>query len=178
MKSLYQIKDKDLTLRSLAHRDIESLRNWRNDSRLSQYLSDISYITPEMQEVWFAQYLENETELVLAIEIEEKSHKELLGSVALSDLDGKKGECGKFMIGNTAYKGQGYAGRSLKMCLKIAFEQLHLQTCIAHAHPLNAPSFVTYVNAGFRIIGSRPFKEDGFEYTLEMTDKTYNRIYR
>lgn len=177
MKHSYRATESGLTLRPLEHGDIESLRNWRNDPVLSGYLSDIGFISSEMQEAWYRRYLDNKTELIFAVDIEKESGPELIGSIALSGLDGKSGESGKLLIGNRSYQGRGLAKKALKSCLKIAFETLGLRSCTAYAHPLNPPSFVTYVNSGFRITGSRPFKDGSFEYRLEMTRGLYE-LYR
>lgn len=176
MKHSYQITENGLTLRPLARGDIERLRNWRNDPELSGYLSDIGFITAEMQKAWFQRYLNNETELIFAVDFETEEGPELIGSIALSGLDGKSAESGKFIIGSRGYQGRGIAKKVLGLSLKIAFETLGLGACTAYAHPANAPSFVTYINSGFRIAGSRPFRDGSFEYRLEMTKSLYDLL--
>lgn len=57
----------------------------------------------------------------------------------------------------------------------IAFDQIGIEACQAHANPENVPSFV---NEGFQIRGSRPFGNDGFEYGMEFTQARYRLLNR
>lgn len=172
----YRIESDELRLRPLEERDIESLREWRNNAEFTQYLTKLPTITLEMQRNWFRRYLADETEITLAIEYIGEGNTDLIGSVAFSDIQNGRAECGKFMIGNTAYKGRGFGSKSLALCLKMAFQQMGLEVCEAHAHPLNAASFVAFINEGFQIKGSRPFAGGGFEYAMELSKARYSSL--
>jgi len=43
----------DITLVRLTYDQLELVRNWRNDPKISQYMEFRDYITPEMQIKWF-----------------------------------------------------------------------------------------------------------------------------
>jgi RimJ/RimL family protein N-acetyltransferase len=49
-----EISKYGVTLKRLTFNKIELVRNWRNDPKISQYMEFRDYITPEMQEKWFA----------------------------------------------------------------------------------------------------------------------------
>ena len=176
MRHSIVISNQNLSLRPLEQRDVEALREWRNDREISRFLSPIPYITPDMQKAWFARYLDDPTEMTFAIDyINNEGISELIGSISMSGVEQGRGECGKFMIGNSAYKGKGFGRKSLALCLKASFTILDLDVCFAHANPLNYPSFVSFVNEGFQIIGSRPF-QDGIEYKMKLTKQRYQRL--
>lgn len=174
----YEIRSKELHLRPLTEDDIESLRCWRNDPVMTTYLSKLPYITPAMQTAWFQRYLEDESEITLAIDCIVNGMSEFIGTVSLSAVGENRVECGRLMIGHREYKGKGFGRKSIALCLSIAFNQMGVEACEAHANPKNAPSFVSFVNEGFQIRGSRPFGEDGFEYEMELTQARYRLLNR
>ncbi|WP_042165717.1 GNAT family N-acetyltransferase [Paenibacillus gorillae] len=47
-------------LKRLQHNDIEMVRNWRNDPKVSMYMEYREYISQEMQEKWYSNLNENE----------------------------------------------------------------------------------------------------------------------
>ena len=47
------LKGYGLTLRQLQYEDIEMVRQWRNDPRVSSYMAFRNHISKEQQEVWF-----------------------------------------------------------------------------------------------------------------------------
>lgn len=174
----FEIKSEELRLRPLAEDDIENLRCWRNDPAMTKYLTKLPYITPEMQKAWYQRYLEDASEITLAIDCVGDGRSEFIGTVSLSVIEKNRVECGRLMIGSTQYKGRGFGRKSIALCLSIAFDQMGVEVCEAHANPENAPSFVSFVNEGFQIRSSRPFGDDGFEYGLELTQERYRLLNR
>ena len=83
-----------VTLRRLTHDKIEMLRQWRNDPKISQYMFYREYITPEMQERWFAN-LDKKCNYYFIIEYEGKE----VGCINIKDIDWEKrtGEPGTFI---------------------------------------------------------------------------------
>lgn len=81
-------------LKRLTHDKIEMLRQWRNDPKISQYMFYREYITPEMQERWFAN-LDNKCNYYFIIEYEGKE----VGCINIKDIDWEKrtGEPGIFI---------------------------------------------------------------------------------
>lgn len=174
----FEIKSEELWLRPLAEDDIESLRCWRNDPAMTKYLTKLPYITPDMQKAWYQRYLEDTSEITLAIDYVGDGRIEFIGTVSLSVIEKDRAECGRLMIGSAGYKGRGFGRKSIALCLSIAFDQMGVEVCEAHANPDNAPSFVSFVNEGFQITSSRPFGDDGFEYGLELTQERYRLLNR
>lgn len=167
-----------LRLRPLAHADIETLRRWRNDPALGRFLTPIPEITPEQQEQWYARYKADGSWLLLVAEDIAAPEPVPIGTVALYDFAGGSAECGRFMIGSAAYRGKGYAGKILRMCLRLAFGTMHLQAVTCHAHPLNPPSLASWVNEGFKICGTRPFHDGSFEYALRLTAERWRALHK
>ena len=83
-----------MTLRRLTHDKIEMLRQWRNDPKISQYMFYRKYITPEMQERWFAN-LDKKCNYYFIIEYEGKE----VGCINIRAIDWEKktGEPGMFI---------------------------------------------------------------------------------
>ena len=81
-------------LKRLTHDKIELLRQWRNDPKIQQYMFYREYITPEMQESWFAN-LDKKCNFYFIIEYEDKE----IGCVNIKDIDWEKktGEPGIFI---------------------------------------------------------------------------------
>lgn len=83
-----------VTLRRLTHDKIEMLRQWRNDPKIQQYMFYRDYITPEMQERWFAK-MDKKCNFYFIIEYEGKE----VGCVNIKDInwETKTGEPGIFI---------------------------------------------------------------------------------
>ena len=58
-------------MRRLTHDKIEMLRQWRNDPKIQQHMFYREYITPEMQERWFAN-LDQHTNFYFIVEYDGK----------------------------------------------------------------------------------------------------------
>lgn len=65
---------------------IETLRQWRNDEKISRYMEFREYITPEMQQRWFAG-LDPLNDFYFMIEYQ----GQLVGMIHCSDIDWQKG---------------------------------------------------------------------------------------
>lgn len=50
----FELENYGVKLKRLTHDKIEMVRQWRNDPKISKYMRFREYITPEMQEKWFA----------------------------------------------------------------------------------------------------------------------------
>ena len=66
MKHKYCAESDSILIRPLKRDDLEYLRSWRNDKKLSTYLRDIPYITEEAQGKWFEEDLTNGNTLYFA----------------------------------------------------------------------------------------------------------------
>ncbi|WP_345993153.1 GNAT family N-acetyltransferase [Sulfurimonas sp. HSL-1716] len=65
------LKGFDIALTPLEHKDIETVRFWRNSDEVKRYALDQSHITQEQQEAWFASLAKKEDEYFV-IRVKEK----------------------------------------------------------------------------------------------------------
>ena len=167
---IYATKD-NVRLRPLKQNDIELLRVWRNDNNNSSFLKPISYITPEMQQVWFEKYLEDPDIYTWSIDEISKLNR-CVGSVSLYnfkadlftvnaneyDLSIKKNEetskgsaCefGRLMIGDTEARGKKIGFTATILSIDIAFNNLGAELVHLKVDKDNIPAYKIYREAGF-----------------------------
>lgn len=167
MNHNYYAKYKNILLRPLSHQDIEYLRNWRNDTNATRFLRPIGHITPEMQERWFENYLNNPNELTFAI-VETEELNRLVGSISLYDVKDGVAEFGRIQIGDTEAHGKGIGRNATIMALVIGFKVLNLNKIVGSVHCENAPAYYNYKKIGFKFIGSHNAEVGGTEAELEI----------
>lgn len=165
------VTEKNVRLRPLAQNDIELLRVWRNDKDNSHFLKPIPYITTEMQQAWFKEYLTDIGTYTWAIdEIIELDR--CVGSVSLysfhkdfsklSDNEydlsimnerakTKNSACefGRLMIGDPEARGRGIGLLATRLCIDIAFNMLDVETVYLSVDRENIPAYKIYSEAGF-----------------------------
>lgn len=180
MRHNYFARLDDILIRQLDENDIELLRNWRNDQESTKYLRNVGYITEEMQRTWYQNYLDNEHDLVFAIE-DTGELKRVVGSLSLYDWDRKMNTCeiGKIQIGDKAAHGKGIGRKTLVMAMKIAFQKLGMEKIVASVHPNNVQAYHNDMKIGFRVVGEIPSVVGGEELLLEMLedDVRKNNLY-
>ena len=117
-----------IVLNRLTHDNIELVRNWRNDSKISQYMEFQEYITPEMQEKWF-QKIDNDNNYFFIIEYEGRK----VGLVNIKDIDyeQKTGEGGIFIY-DDEYLNSDVSFRASLCNSDFFFETLNLERITAH----------------------------------------------
>jgi RimJ/RimL family protein N-acetyltransferase len=117
-----------ITLRRLTKVDIELVRNWRNDPKISKYMEFRDYITPEMQEEWFDK-INNDHNFFFIIEKDEKK----IGLINIKDIDydQKTGEGGIFIYDDEFLNNDISFRATLCIC-DFFFETLNLEREIAH----------------------------------------------
>ena len=169
MEHNYSAKLGDILIRQLDTEDLELLREWRNNQDDSKFLRDVGYITAEMQKKWYQGYLDNDRELIFAIEYSGEINS-VVGSLALYDWDkeAKTCEIGKIQIGDTRAHGKGIGRRTLVMAMKIAYQKLNIQKIVASVHPDNVQAYHNDMKIGFQVVGEIPSIAGGSELLLEM----------
>jgi len=172
MRHDYSARLDDILIRQLSEDDIELLRNWRNDKENTKFLRDVGYITEEMQRKWYQGYLDNEHDLVFAIE-DTGLLKRVVGSLSLYDWDKENNTCeiGKIQIGDPAAHGKGIGRKTLVMAMKIAFQKLGITKIVASVHPDNVQAYHNDMKIGFRVVGETPSVAGGNELLLEMFEE-------
>jgi RimJ/RimL family protein N-acetyltransferase len=161
----YEIEYKNVKLRQLEERDIESLRDWRNDSANTKYLRKIPFITWEMQRNWYHSYLNNLEEITFAVE-EKETLRCLVGSLSLSNIEGGKAEVGKILIGEKRAHGKKVGVNALSAVLKIAKNTLDLREIYLYVSADNIPALKVYRETGFSIDDSYRDEENRLEYRM------------
>lgn len=167
MKHAYAAFCEPLTLQPLEHRDIEILMRLRNDKQLSQYLRKIKFITPEIQEKWFQDYLNEQNHYCWSIIFELRT----IGSLAIYDIEDTKAEIGKIMI-DPKYQGRGFAYQSFLMAILLGFKFLDIKTFCLTVHENNLAARKTYEKIGFRVMGRRLIDNVGNELEMQL-DNAY-----
>jgi RimJ/RimL family protein N-acetyltransferase len=166
------LANKDVCLRPLAHDDIEQLRVWRNAPENSRFLRQIPYITPEMQETWFREYLSDPDTYTWAID-ETRELNRLVGSVSLyhfaddirrtgipvhdlslkKDAGGKAAvsacEFGRLMVGDPEAHGRKIGLAATALCVDIAFGILGAELTYLSVSKENIPAYKIYRETGF-----------------------------
>lgn len=166
MKHEYYFKNINVIVRPLEKDDIELLRKWRNDSQNTKYLKKVPYITTDMQNKWFENYIENGDEIFFAIE-ECNDLNRLVGSAALYNFDGETVEFGKILIGDKDAHGKNVGSNALKAILKIAFTNLSIKKVMLRCYKDNKKALRIYRNVGFNIEEEHLVNEN-IEYTMKI----------
>jgi len=120
-------------LKRLTHDKIEIVRQWRNDPKIQQHMFYREYITPEMQERWFAK-LDKKCNFYFIIYYEEKE----IGLINIKDInwETKIGEPGIFIY-EDAYLNGDVAIRATFVLTDFGFYTLGLELLKGHILPNN-----------------------------------------
>lgn len=173
----YSARYKDILLRPLLKKDIETLRKWRNDTEAVKYLRNIGEITPEMQEKWFESYLSNNDEYSFSI-IDIGDLHTIVGSVSLYNFKNTQAEVGKIQIGDVRAHGKGIGRTALVMITELGFKSFGLKKIVAGVNQCNIASHSNFMKIGFKITGTHPSVssfggvEDEIEIDLPTLEKT------
>lgn len=167
MKHGYCAESDAILIRPLGKQDLEYLRSWRNDEKLSTYLRSIPYITKEAQIKWFDKYLEDKNTLFFTIV--DKEREATVGSVALYNFGNDRCEVGKIVIGDSSSHGKGIGYRSLLLAITVAIKKLQMRGFRLDVHEDNIPARNIYDKVGFNVIGKHAFEKGGYELEMEIT---------
>ena len=137
-----------VTLKRLTVDKIELVRRWRNDISISQYMEYREYITPEMQQHWFAS-INNDNNYFFVIIAENVE----IGLINIKDIDynQKCGEAGIF-IWDKEFLNSDWSFRAALLRNEFAFEQLGLDYLIGHILKTNKRSIQYSTACGFRLL--------------------------
>ena len=169
MKHRYCAESEAILIRPLAKGDLEYLRSWRNDEKLSTYLRSIPYITEDAQLKWFDKYLGDNNTVFFTIV--DKERKVTVGSAALYNFDNDSCEVGKIVIGDSSSHGKGIGYRSLLLAITVAIRKLEIRTFRLHED--NIPARNIYDKVGFKVIGKHDFEKGGYELEMEITSDRF-----
>ena len=173
----YSARYKNIILRPLLKKDIEMLRNWRNDAEATKYLRNIGKITPEMQSRWFESYLLNSDEYSFSIVYIGDFHA-IVGSVSLYNFLNTQAEVGKIQIGDVRAHGKGIGRTALVMILELGFKVFGLKKIVAGVNQCNVASHSNFMKIGFRITGTHKSISSfgGVEDEIEIDLSTLEKV--
>lgn len=174
MNHNYTAINKNVKIRQVTCEDLEKLRLWRNDKKNTKYLSDIPLITSDMQKKWFENYLNNENEIIFAIE-EIVELNTLVGSMALYNFEESSAEFGKILIGESNAHGKKIGQNSIEAILEFAFFILNLSYVFLHVYAENTPAIKVYKNVGFQE-EERYNTKNGKEILMTINKVDYSKV--
>lgn len=169
MRHKYVTNYKNVCLRPLEERDIELLRLWRNNPNNTRYLSKLPYITEQMQQEWFKQYLDNEDEICFAVD-EVVELKRFVGALSLHAFSGDSCLLGHVLIGDEEAHGKKVGLNASIAATQIAFNKLKIKTVNLHVYSENIAAYKVYQQAGFKIIDTHFGNNGEKEYTMSLTE--------
>lgn len=167
MRHNYRKKYKNVVIRQLDNKDLEFLRTWRNNPANTKFLRKIPYITTEMQSKWFALYLEDNTEMVFAIDEVDILHQ-VVGSMALYNIENTCAEVGKILVGEPKAHGLNVCVNALKALMELARDRLELKALYLHVYKDNIPANIVYRRAGFEIDSEHIASNGMIEYKMSI----------
>lgn len=173
-QKIERIEKYGVTLKLLTHDKIEMLRQWRNDPDIQKCMEFRTYITPEMQEAWFAKIDNSGRDFYFIIEFEGKD----VGCINLKNVDyeKKEGEPGIFIY-NKDYIGTDVPTRA-SLCLGyLAWDLLHLEREYIHVLSDNKRAIRYNKLLGFKLADSqeRTYSQL-YILTREDADKSIKRL--
>lgn len=171
MRHNYCARYANVIIRPLEEKDIEKLREWRNDPAQTTFLKDVGYITSEMQSSWFNNYLLDASQCIFAID-ETTELNRIVGSLAVYEinLEEKTAAIGKIQIGDEEAHGKGIGRNSLVMAMKIAIKQMGLNKIVGAVSPQNIQAYTNDMKVGFRVVGSHKTESGIIEDEIEVTE--------
>lgn len=171
MKHNYIKEYQNIRIRPLNKDDLELLRRWRNMPINTRYLSQVPYITPQMQLEWFDRNQAAPDEITFAID-EIDTLNRLVGSLSLYNINNKEAEFGKMLIGDEEAHGKKVGVYSIVTLLSICFNLLNLQRVFLHVFEENISAVKVYKEVRFEIEKIDKKKLE-YEYTMVMSRENF-----
>lgn len=151
MEHDYVIETNRLQLRQIEAYDLKYILSWRNHNEIRRWFFNAKVITDDEQLVWYKNYLNNDKDIMFFIE-ETANINAPIGTVALYNIDiqKKRAEFGRFMIGNFEARGKGIGLECVNAVCKFGFDDLGLENIYLEVLENNVNAANVYKKAGFR----------------------------
>lgn len=176
MRHNFGAQFRHVRIRPLAKKDIELLRKWRNDKKISSYLAPIPEITEKMQLSWYYKYLEDSQNMTFAIE-EINELNRVVGSVALYDFKENTAEVGKIVVGDPDAAGKKIGYYALLLAMYIGYQKMGIETFLGEVHEDNMSAKTNDLRAGFIVRGKRPFVKGGYELVMDLPKEHFWEVH-
>ena len=139
-------------IRPISLQDVDNIMKWVNDPEVIKNFQNFDLkITREQEIAYLEKMVTSNSDRVFAIEAEDGTY---LGNVGLHGISSKN-RLGRLalIIGNQAYRGQGYGQSAVCAVLKYAFEERNFNKVWLMAFQENERARHIYEKAGFHIEG-------------------------
>jgi RimJ/RimL family protein N-acetyltransferase len=149
------LQGKRVILREITEEDSETVVRWRNAELGGKVFFSDEVLTVERQLEWMKAYRQNLSDRAFIIEKDRRP----IGMVSLYNIHEDKAEFGRLLIGETEFRGQGFAKEASKMVLDYGFNKLGLKSIYARVFEDNEPAVRLYLSLGFKVIEKEMNKE-------------------
>jgi RimJ/RimL family protein N-acetyltransferase len=147
------LKGARVELRPIHEADVPTITRWINDPIISQYLTVYLPITEEDEREWLKSLSKSKgTDVVLMIVVRSKPIG-IMGLHAISMTNGT-GTTGAY-IGESEYRGKGYAQEAKMLLLYFAFYTLNLRKIYSTVISYNGASYKYLTVSGYKRYGTR-----------------------
>lgn len=145
----------DIGFRPVEKRDIEDMRRLRNEPSTWLYLSDVTQISPEMQERWFEGLSKANDKAYFCIFKEEKNfpvsyESDFLGIIRMDQIDqiNRSIRVGCDIVPKE--RGKGYGTKTFKAILEFCFDHMGMHRLWLLTLENNKVAIKLYKNVGFQ----------------------------
>lgn len=138
----------DITLCEINKNDIEIIRLWRNKKNIRKCFINNEIISSKQQINWYKNYSFKNNDIMFIIKYLGKP----IGCVALYNINNKKAEFGRLIIGDDINRGKGLALRASYMLCKYGFNKLNLEMIYLSVFKNNKKAINLYIKLGFKIV--------------------------
>jgi RimJ/RimL family protein N-acetyltransferase len=155
------LRGNSVTLRTIEEEDLEFLRDAINDPEVREGLIMARPINAEQEREYFEERVSSEDGVNLAICVDE----EIVGTVGLSDVDQRAGNCEIGVWVAPEFHGRGYGTEASRLLTQYAFDELRMHRVLARVLATN--------EASARIWEKLGFEEEGVHRDEAFTDGEY-----
>jgi diamine N-acetyltransferase len=136
-----------ITLRAIEREDLPRYVQWLNDPAVLEYFGRCVPLSMAREEQWFAQMLQDPSDISLAVEFEGRH----VGGAGFRRIDerNRSAEAG-LLIGVPDLWNQGLGADVLQALLGFGFEQMNLQRIYLRVFAAHEQAIHLYEKAGFR----------------------------
>jgi RimJ/RimL family protein N-acetyltransferase len=161
----------DVYIRPLEPRDALTSYKWRNDPEVWKFTGGKPdrIITADIEKEWIAKVLKNENEKRFAICTTDSN--QYIGNIQLTNIGEGKAQYHIF-IGEKAYWGKGLAKGASQQILRLAFDELQIESVYLEVNPDNASAVKLYTKMGFKIKNVPPSSAGFLVMNIDRADFT------
>ena len=137
-----------IRLREIEKRDLDKIKMWHNDLKLSENLGGVyRFVNDDVEKNWYEQYLSTRNSNVRCAILRDE---ELVGCVYLLNIDGIN-RCGDLhiMLGDERYRRQGIGTYAVRTMINHAFYNLNLRRIQLEVLATNTAAQALYLKVGF-----------------------------